>query len=172
MTCTTLLLGKIEECRYQRDNSIYMYNLQLAPPVLPTDYHRPTFSQPPHRIRDHLVHNILCALLLINNRSSLTHQEGPRVIHRVVINLITQCLEIMLDGNGALGREFLDLRGAVLLPVLDVGVHADAEGTAGEDDGADVVVEARGPDGFLVGFGRAGFVREDESGPDPDGAGS
>ena len=36
----------------------------------------------------------------------------------------------MLDGDGALGREGFDFRGAVLFPVLDVGVVADAEGAA------------------------------------------
>jgi hypothetical protein len=47
---------------------------------------------------------------------------------------------------------------AVLLPVLDVGVGADAERAAGEDDGANVVVEAGGAYGFLVGAGSSSFL--------------
>lgn len=35
----------------------------------------------------------------------------------------------MLDRDDTLGGEFLDLLGAVVLPVLDVGVLADTEGT-------------------------------------------
>ena len=31
----------------------------------------------------------------------------------------------MLDGDDSLGRQFLDLRLSVLLPILDVGVLAD-----------------------------------------------
>ena len=75
----------------------------------------------------------------------------------------------MLNRDGALGSEFLDLGGAVILPILDVGVRTDAQGSAGEDDSPNVVVEAGCLDGFLMGLGRSGFVRQDESGTDPNG---
>ena len=58
----------------------------------------------------------------------------------------------MLDGDFALVCEVLDVCLAVFLPVLDVLVGPDAQGTASEDDGADVVVEAGGADGFFVGL--------------------
>ena len=72
----------------------------------------------------------------------------------------------------ALRRQLLDLLRAVGLPVVDVRVVAHAQRTAGEDDRADVVVEARGADGFLVRLGSAGLLGQDEAGADPDGAGA
>ena len=74
----------------------------------------------------------------------------------------------MLHRNGALGREFLDLGRAVFLPVLDVRVHADAQGSTGEDDSPHVVIEAGCLDGFLVGLWRTGFFRQNKSGADPN----
>jgi hypothetical protein len=64
----------------------------------------------------------------------------------------------VLDGDVAGRGQLLDLGLAVLLPVLDVGVGADAERSAGENDGADVVVETGGADGFLVGARSTGFL--------------
>jgi hypothetical protein len=42
----------------------------------------------------------------------------------------------------------------------------------GEDDGADVVVKARGADSLLVSLWRTGLVGKNESGTDPHGAGT
>jgi len=78
----------------------------------------------------------------------------------------------MFDGDNALASQLLDLLRSVLLPVLDIGVVADAQRAAREDDRAHIVVEARGPHGFLVRFGRSCFVREDESRADPYCAGA
>lgn len=76
----------------------------------------------------------------------------------------------MLDGDGSLRGQLLDLGLPVLLPVGDVVVPAHAQRPAREDDGAHVVVEARRAHGFLVGLGRAGLFAEHETGADPDGA--
>ena len=78
----------------------------------------------------------------------------------------------MLHRNHTLGRQLLDLLCALDLPVVDVRVVAHAQRTAGEDDCADVVVEAGGADGFLVRLGGTGLLGEDETGADPDSAGA
>lgn len=75
----------------------------------------------------------------------------------------------MLHGNGALGCEFLDLRRAVLFPVLNIWVRADAQGSASEDDRPHIVIEAGSLDSFLMGLGRTGFFRQNEPGTDPNG---
>lgn len=80
-----------------------------------------------------------------------------------------ELVEIGLVGELSLGGELLDLLGALGLPVLDVGVLADTEGTAGEDKGFDGVGEAGGADSLLVGLGGAGLLGEDEAGTNPDG---
>jgi hypothetical protein len=148
-------------------NPIHM-NLQLTLP----DNHRAPPGHTLHRLLDHLIHNLLGALPLIHHRSRLPHQERPRIIHRLIIHIIAHLLKIVLHGDRSLLRELLDLGRAVLLPVLDVWIVAHAQRAAGEDDGADVVVEAGGADGFLVGFGCSGFLREDEARADPDGGGA
>lgn len=78
----------------------------------------------------------------------------------------------MLDGDDTLGSELLDLLGAVLLPVQDVRVLADAQGTTSEDDSADVVLEAGSADSLLVGNGGTGLIGQNEAGTDPDGGGT
>jgi hypothetical protein len=55
----------------------------------------------------------------------------------------------MFDGDGSFVGQGLDFCLAVIFPVLDIFVVTDAEGAAGEDDGADVVVEAGCADCFL-----------------------
>lgn len=91
----------------------------------------------------------------------------------------------MLNGDDTLRSELLNLLGAVLLPVLDVGVVADTERAAlwqvstthtygyirtyGEDDGADVIIKARGADSFLVGLGSTSLLGQNETGTNPDG---
>lgn len=129
--------------------------------------------------------------MLVDNGSALAHEEGAESLKRVVVLVVREVLdanlggellaavisveelvEISLVGDGALGSELLHLLLALGLPVVDVRVVADAHGTAGEDDGADVVVVARGADGLLVGAGSAGLIGENEAGADPDASGA
>lgn len=58
---------------------------------------------------------------------------------------------------------------SVLLPVLDIIVVADTQRPAGENDSADIVIEAGGSDSFLVGLGSTSFLGENETSADPDG---
>lgn len=80
-----------------------------------------------------------------------------------------ELVDIGLVGELALGGELLDLLSALRLPVLNVGVLADTEGAAGEDEGADGVGEAGSADSLLVGLGGTGLLGEDEAGTNPDG---
>lgn len=80
-------------------------------------------------IVDQLVDDGLGGLLLIDNGGSLTHQVGASVVDCVVVDVIGQVLEVVLNGDNTLSGELLDILGTVLLPVLDVGVLADTEGT-------------------------------------------
>lgn len=93
-------------------------------------------------IGDELVHDGLGGLLLVNDSGDLAHQERTGVVEGIIIDVIREVLHIVLDGDDTLGGELLDFLGAVLLPVLNVGVVADAERAAGEDNGADVVIKA------------------------------
>lgn len=81
-------------------------------------------------ILDELVDDSLGGLLLIDDGGSLAHQVGTSVVDCLVVYVIGQVLEVVLDGDNALGGELLDILGAVLLPVLDVFVFADTERTA------------------------------------------
>jgi hypothetical protein len=56
--------------------------------------------------------------------------EWSGVVKSIVINIVTQSLHVVLDGDLALACQLLDFLCAVLLPVLDVWVIADAERTA------------------------------------------
>lgn len=128
--------------------------------------------QPFNSITDQLINNSLGRLLLVNDSGSLAHQERTRIVHGLIINLITELLEVVLDRDHTLGRQVLDLLLSVLLPVADVLVLADAHWATREDDGADVVVEAGRDNGVLVGLGRTSLVGDDEARSDPDGAGA
>lgn len=96
-------------------------------------------------------------LLEVGNRWDLTSHE---------------LIEVDLVGDLALGEALLQLGNTVLLPVNNVGVGADTHGATGEDGGADVVIEARGADGVLVGLGGTSLLGEDETGTNPDTAGA
>jgi hypothetical protein len=78
----------------------------------------------------------------------------------------------MLNGNDTLACQVLDLLRAVLLPVLDICVIADPQWATSEDDRADIVIEASGADGLLVGLGGTGLVSKNESCANPYGAGA
>lgn len=99
------------------------HNLQLSK-------HLVALLQQSSGVRDELVNNSLGRLLFRHNGSDLAHQERPSVVQRLVVNVIGQVLEIVLDGDDTLGGQLLDFFLAVLFPVLDVGVVADAQGTA------------------------------------------
>lgn len=71
--------------------------------------------------------------------------------------------------NDTLAGEGLDFSLSVLFPVSNVLVVSHSEGSASEDDGADIVVEAGSADGFLVGLGSTSLLGQDEPGTDPDG---
>ena len=81
-------------------------------------------------ISDELVHDSLGRLLLVDNSRHFAHEEWASVVEGFIINVIGQVLEVVLNGNDTLGSELLDLISAVLLPVKNVRVLADAEGTA------------------------------------------
>ena len=138
---------------------------------------------------DQLVNNGLGRLLLVDHSSGLTHQVRTSVVNVVIVNVVGHVLKVVLNGDNTLASELLDFLGAVLLPVLDVFVLADTEGTAlkrfcqftnfakslpgiktySEDDGADSVVEASGTDSLLVSLRSTGLISQDETGTDPDG---
>ena len=82
---------------------------------------------------DKLVNNSLGGLLFIDNSGNLTHQIRTGVVESVIINIIGQVLEVVLHRDNTLGSELLDLLGTVLLPVQDVGVLADTQGTTLEN---------------------------------------
>jgi hypothetical protein len=140
-------------------------HLQLSDQLL-------SLLDPRNSIADQLVNNSLGTLLLVHYGGGLAHQPGAGRVHNLVGDIITHGLEIVLDGNDTLAGQLLDLLRAVLLPVLDVRVVAHPHRATGEDDGAHIVVEAGGLDGVLVGLGGAGLISEDETGSDPDGAGT
>jgi hypothetical protein len=87
----------------------------------------------------------------------------------VELGLVRLVLEVDRVGNDAVVAELPDLLRAVLLPVHDVGILDDAHRAAGEDDGADGVVEAAVDDGLLVARRRAGLLGAHEARADPDG---
>lgn len=90
----------------------------------------------------------------------------------LIINIITQSLEIMLDGNNTLASELLDLRSAVVLPVRDISVVPYPQWSSGEDNRADIVIMASRSHGFLVGLGSTSLISQDETGTNPNGAGA
>ena len=91
--------------------------------------HFATSLQPLHGSVNHLIHDFLCRLPLVRDSGDFAHQEGSCVVHGVVIDVVAEGLEVVFDGDCAFGSELLDLRCAVLFPVLDVRVVADPEGT-------------------------------------------
>jgi hypothetical protein len=48
------------------------------------------------------------------------HEEGSSLVHHFVGNVISQCLEVVLDRDLALGRKLLDFLGSLVFPVLDI----------------------------------------------------
>ena len=143
-------------------------------------------------IVDQLVDDGLGGLLLIDDGGSLAHQVGASVVDCVVVDVIGQVLEVVLNGDNTLSGKLLDILGTVILPVLDVGVLADTEGTTlfscqqqitsieqannkgtySEDDGANSVVEAGGTDSLLVSLRGTGLIGQDEAGTNPDSGGA
>lgn len=150
--------------------------------------HLVSLLHPRHCVVDELVYYSLGRLLLVDNGGTLAHEEWPELVKRVVaiiialsgivvaaggtIGLVHDLVEVGLVGDCALGGELLHLGLAVDLPVVDVGVVAHAQRSAGEDERPDVVIVARGADGLLVGLGGSGLIGQDETGADPNGAGA
>lgn len=138
-----------------KNNETFVHDQSLLHVISQLTPHRPRAHrlpppQPRHRVCDHLIHNRLRALPLIHHRRRLAHQKRPRIVHRLIINLIAQIFEIVFYGDRALGGEVLDLLRAIELPVLDVGVVAHAEGSSGEDNCSHIVVEPTCSHRFLV----------------------
>lgn len=52
------------------------------------------------------------------------------VVQSIVIDFVSEVLEVVFDGDDALDCEILDLLRAVLFPVLDVGVVTDTQRSA------------------------------------------
>lgn len=80
-------------------------------------------------IPDELINDSLGRLLLVDNGGNLAHQVGTGIVQSVVIDIIGQVLHIVLHGDDTLGGELLDLIVTVFLPVDDVRVLANTEGT-------------------------------------------
>jgi hypothetical protein len=74
----------------------------------------------------------------------------------------------VLNRQYALAGELLDLVLPVVLPVLNVWVGANAEWSSSENDCADVIVPACGPDSLLMRLGCASLLGKNEAGTDPD----
>jgi hypothetical protein len=70
--------------------------------------HLLALAKPLDSITNHLINNRLCWDLLVDDSGGLTHQEGSGVVHRLVINIITQGLKVMLDWNDTLAGELFD----------------------------------------------------------------
>ncbi len=134
--------------------------------------HLVTFLEESSSIRNELIDNGFGRLLLVHDSSNLTHQEGTSIVQDRVINVIGQVLKVVLDGNDTLGSELLDLILAVLLPVNNVVVLADAQRATSEDDSTDVILEAGSADSLLVGDGGTSLLGQNEAGTDPDGGGA
>lgn len=81
-------------------------------------------------IADELVNDSLGRLLLVDNGGNLAHQPRTGIVQSLVIDIIGQVLHIVLDRDDTLGGELLDLIVTVLLPVDDVRVLANTEGTS------------------------------------------
>jgi hypothetical protein len=149
-------------------DSLSNSNLQLA---LPYD-HALTLVDLLHCLIHKFVNDLLRRELLCDHRRSLAHQEWSCVVHHVIGHIIAHCLKVVLHGNGALVREVLDLRLSVILPVLDILIAANAERSASEDDGPNIVVKSSSADGLLVRLGRASLLGENKSSTDPDARGA
>lgn len=133
--------------------------------------------QPSNSVVYELIHDSLGRLLLVDNSSALAHEVRSVLVQQILIvvaivitSSLSELVEVSLVGDNTLGDELLDLGLTVDLPVVDVVVVTDTHGTAGPDDGADVVVMARCADSLLVSLGGTSLVSEDESGSDPDSA--
>lgn len=100
----------------------FIYSLQLS-------NHLVALLQQNSGISDELINDSLGRLLLVDNGGNLAHQVGTGIVQSVIIDIIGQVLHIVLDGDDTLSGELLNLIVAVLLPVDDVRVLANTEGT-------------------------------------------
>lgn len=100
----------------------FIYSLQLS-------NHLVALLQQNSGISDKLINDSLGRLLLVDNGGNLAHQVGTGIVQSVIIDIIGQVLHIVLDGDDTLSGELLNLIVAVLLPVDDVRILANTEGT-------------------------------------------
>jgi hypothetical protein len=127
-----------------------------------------------HCLGDHLVHDGLSGLLIVDDGSDLTHQERVRVIQNFIVELVVtlQFLHFIFKGNYSLTRQLRNLVPTIGLPVRNVRVVADSQRPTGEDDGTDVVLKASSADSLLVSFRCTSLLRKDKPGTHPYGRGA
>lgn len=113
---------------YSPESQYRSFCLQFTPPF--RNHHPLPLPQPTDRIIDHLIHNRLCAFPLVHHGRRLAHEEGPCVVHGLVVKVVAQGFEIVLHRDDAFFGEVFDFLRAVLHPILDVRVGLDAEGAA------------------------------------------
>ena len=90
-------------------------------------------SQALYRPAHHLIHNLFSALLFIHHCRGFAHQKWACVVHGFVVDVVAEVFEVVLYRDGAFGCEVFYFLGAVFFPIADVGVVADAEGSALKD---------------------------------------
>lgn len=148
--------------------------------------------QPSDSITNKLIDDGLRGLKVVDNSGSFTHQPRAGVVQRLVIDIVRKFLKVVFNRDDTLLGKFLNIGRAVLFPVLDIWVVANAEWpplenalirnpslrdmqkdvTYSKDNRADVVVKPGGSNGLLVGLWSTGFFREDEAGSNPYSGGT
>ena len=88
-----------------------------------------------HCLRHNLIHNGLCRFFLIYHGCNFTHQKWLSLIQRVVVQLIglIKLFNVVLHGNSTLSCQRLNFITAILFPIFDVRVSADAKWTTLDD---------------------------------------
>jgi len=68
----------------EQKHNVYRSRLQFTRLL----HHALALCQPLHRVANHLIHNLLCALLLVHHRRRLAHQERAGVVHGVIVDVV------------------------------------------------------------------------------------
>ena len=130
--------GLHRQCQPQdsqkRGIKIQHADFRPSQPALPylsaPDDHSTSLSHPFYSSGDHLIDDLLRRLSLIDDGSCFAHQERPRIIHRIIVDVVSQSLKVMFDRDGAFRCKILDFSCAILFPVFDVRIIADTERSA------------------------------------------
>ena len=67
---------------------------------------------------------------MMENRGDLAHEEWTGIVQGLVVDVVGKVLQVVLDGDYALGGQFFDLLVSVVFPVLDVWVVAHTQRAA------------------------------------------